>query len=347
MEDEFEQATPEQVAHDTDGMVGSDDIRTGFISGRTFRNRPVEYAVVGDLCIVEGDCIIATVEQMERTTALIQSAAEGDSEVQRGVGITGDKYRWPNALMPYTINGSLPNKSRVTDAVAHWEAKTNMRFVERTSANASTYPNYVEVVRGTGCRSWVGMQGGRQDLTLGDDCSLGNAIHEFGHAWGLWHEQSREDRDSFVTIHWANIDPTKVSNFNQHISDGDDIGSYDYGSIMHYGRYAFSKNSQPTITPKQSGATIGQRSGLSAGDIAAVHHMYRTMHYNLTVAQVYATTHAKNAWAYFSGHGWRKVNASTNSGVTNTFALCAVARANNRKVHALMDGTTIYNVYET
>ena len=224
MEAEFEQATPEQVAQDTDGMVGSDDIRTGFISGRTFRNRPVEYAVVGDLCIVEGDCIVATLEQMERTTALMQSVAEGDSEVQLGVGITGGKYRWPNALMPYTINGSLPNKSRVTDAVAHWEAKTNMRFVERTSANASQYPNYVEVVRGSGCSSWVGMQGGRQDLTLGDNCSTGNAIHEFGHAWGLWHEQSRDDRDSFVTIHWANIDPTKVSNFNQHISDGDDIG---------------------------------------------------------------------------------------------------------------------------
>ncbi len=47
--------------------------------------------------------------------------------------------------MPYDIDSSLPNQSRVTDAVAHWEANTNMRFVCRTSANASQYPNYVHV----------------------------------------------------------------------------------------------------------------------------------------------------------------------------------------------------------
>jgi len=43
---------------------------------------------------------------------------------------------------------------------------------------------------------------------------------------------------------------------------------------MHYPATAFSKNGQPTIVPKQNGVMIGQRDGLSAGDIAAVKLMY-------------------------------------------------------------------------
>jgi predicted transcriptional regulator len=119
------------------------------------------------------------------------------------------------------------------------------------------------------------MQSGSQDVSLGDGCTTGNAIHEIGHTVGLWHEQSREDRDSYVQIHWENIEAGKEHNFDQHISDGDDVGAYDYGSIMHYPRDAFSSNGQDTITPTNpSTASIGQRTALSAGDIAAVASMY-------------------------------------------------------------------------
>jgi hypothetical protein len=119
------------------------------------------------------------------------------------------------------------------------------------------------------------MQGGQQTISLGPDCSLGNAIHEIGHAIGLWHEQSREDRDLFVTINWQNVQPGMAAQFNQHIIDGDDFGGYDYGSIMHYPRNAFAVNRQiDTITPTDPNAQIGQRNGLSAGDIAGVRAMY-------------------------------------------------------------------------
>ena len=88
-------------------------------------------------------------------------------------------------------------------------------------------------------------------------------MHEIGHAVGLWHEQSREDRDRFVRVVWANIQAGREHNFNQHITDGDDIGGYDYGSIMHYPRTAFTRNGQDTIVPV-GGQAIGQRNGLSA-----------------------------------------------------------------------------------
>ena len=49
---------------------------------------------------------------------------------------------------------------------------------------------------------------------------------------------------------------------------------YDYGSVMHYGRTAFSKNGRDTITPK-NGASIGQRNGASNQDIIDMRLMYQ------------------------------------------------------------------------
>jgi hypothetical protein len=342
-------ATDEELAADNEGLLTSGDVRTGVIPGITFETKTVQYAVVDGLAMFEGDICLGTVEEMERSAARFgaSAAAAGDEGIASGVAITGAAYRWPNALMPYEIDSALPNQQRVADAIAHWQANTNMRFVQRTAANASQSPNYVRFFRGDGCWSYVGMRGGRQDLSLADGCGFGATVHELGHAWGLWHEQSREDRDSYVTINWQNIQDGQAHNFNQHITDGDDIGAYDYGSIMHYGMYAFSKNGLPTIVPKQAGVTIGQRNGLSAGDIAAVHHIYRTLHYNLTVSLVYATPHSKNAWAAFAGLGWRNVDPNAADGVTNVFEVLAASRAAGKKVHALLDGVNVYAAYGT
>ena len=248
---------------------------TAVIRGNTFGARSVTYYDVDGMALFEGDIAIGRTEDVKAATDGARDAvASGDPAVAFGVGITGSQFRWPNCQIPYEIDPALPNQARVTDAIAHWEQKTPFRFPLRTAANAGSYPNYVRFGDQGGCWSYLGMQGGQQPISLGSGCSTGNAIHEIGHTVGLWHEQSREDRDLFVTINWANIQAGMAAQFNQHITDGDDLGAYDYGSIMHYPRTAFSANGQETITPTDANAQIGQRTGLSAGDIAAVAQMY-------------------------------------------------------------------------
>ena len=48
---------------------------------------------------------------------------------------------------------------------------------------------------------------------------------------------------------------------------------YDYGSVMHYSKTAFSRNGKPTITTKRR-ASIGQRRGLSRTDWLHVKRNY-------------------------------------------------------------------------
>lgn len=225
-------------------------------------NHNANYTVVKDLdrevALFEGDIVLGTAEE-------VRQASDGS----KGIGIVGENYRWPDGIIAYTAEDSvLP---RVEAAIEHWQKRTPFKFVARVDQG-----DYVSFERREGCWSRVGRQGGMQVISLGSGCGVGSAIHEIGHMLGLWHEQSRSDRDDFIEIVWDNVDTEYAHNFDKHVQDGKDLGAYDYGSIMHYPATAFSVNGEPTIRAK-GGAPIGQRNGLSAGDIGAIRMMYNKL----------------------------------------------------------------------
>lgn len=191
-----------------------------------------------------------------------------DAPVAKGIGIVGEQFRWPDGVVPFGADVAVAALAQA--AAQHWQQRTNgrIRFVAHADED-----DWVHVKRLNGSWSHVGRQGGEQELSLGVGATVGTAIHEFGHALGLWHEQSRGDRDQHITVILDKVDPNNRHNFDRHIADGFDIGDYDFGSIMHYPRTAFSIDGTDTIVTR-NGESIGQRNGLSAGDLAAIARLY-------------------------------------------------------------------------
>ncbi|XP_037794282.1 zinc metalloproteinase nas-4-like [Penaeus monodon] len=175
--------------------------------------------------------------------------------------------RWPNGVIPYVISSSYNKRERgtIATAMSKYHENTCIRFVPRTFEK-----DYIHIIKGDGCSSSVGRVGGAQALSLGPGCIyVGIVMHEMMHAAGFWHEQSRQDRDNFITINTLNIQNGMEYNFQKYGWDSiQSLGvDYDLGSIMHYGPYAFAKDrTKPTIIPRVTGAEIGQRRGFSQED---------------------------------------------------------------------------------
>lgn len=191
------------------------------------------------------------------------------------------KHRWEERKddviqVPYTIPNYQSFTESEHDKIAHAlneiSSQTGVvRFVKRYR-----HRDYITVIKDKGCYSYVGnIKRYGQRLSLGKGClHHGVILHEFVHALGFYHEQSRRDRDNYVTIHTENIDHKYMYNFEKR-NDVNSLGSaYDFDSIMHYGKSYFSTNGKATITTK-NGEVLGQRKVLSKSDIEQIRLLYQ------------------------------------------------------------------------
>lgn len=182
--------------------------------------------------------------------------------------------RWPNATIPWSLHQSIEHRrGEIEEAVAYVNKTFDGEIVWRPVVRGDTnYAMFISSGAGGSCSSYVGRSAvpGVQLVYIGAGCGFGNIVHEMGHVMGAYHEHVRPDRDEFIRVNYSNIQAGAERNFDIP-GDAVAIGPYDLVSIMHYGPYAFAKDTAyPTITRVGPAvcATVGygQRLGLSSSD---------------------------------------------------------------------------------
>ncbi|KAK2508514.1 hypothetical protein MC885_021789 [Smutsia gigantea] len=182
-------------------------------------------------------------------------------------------------LLPFLDIPLWENKSSrevILEGFAEFERSTCIRFVAYQGQR-----DFISIIPMSGCFSSVGRSGGMQVVSLSPTClqrGPGIVLHELMHVLGFWHEHARADRDRYIRINWNEILPGIFSGFEINFiksRSSNMLVPYDYSSVMHYGRLAFSRRGLPTIIPLWAPSVhIGQRWNLSTLDITRVLRLY-------------------------------------------------------------------------
>ena len=227
----------------------------------TLDGQPIVYENVGGLAMYQGDIILGP--------AVKPNGARAASFT------TGTL--WPNGVVPYEIDAGLLATSQIAvqGAIDAWNGYgTPIHFQPRAGETA-----YVRFFRNNPaqgvCTSSVGRTGGEQLIRLDDACNTASVIHEIGHAIGMWHEQSRQDRNLHTTVLWENIQKSRASNFNLlPTSTARDVNAYEYASSMHYGAFAFNVGGRSVLESVPAGIPMGEASEMDPEDLDAVRKLY-------------------------------------------------------------------------
>ncbi|MEQ2315755.1 hypothetical protein AMECASPLE_025707, partial [Ameca splendens] len=195
--------------------------------------------------------------------------------IQRSSILPGNGL-WTSPV-PYFLDKSLDLNAKgvIMRAFDQFRVKSCIDFKPLESEDY-----YINIKKSDGCWSYVGqVYTNGQDLSIGAGCDyLAIVEHELLHALGFNHEQSRYDRDDYVQILFANIITGKEHNFRKvAINKSTTHGvPYDYMSVMHYGKDAFSNRNGSTIItldPKFQDL-IGQRLEMSPSDAQELNLLY-------------------------------------------------------------------------
>ncbi|XP_076825832.1 uncharacterized protein LOC143471284 isoform X2 [Clavelina lepadiformis] len=143
---------------------------------------------------------------------------------------------------------------------------------------------YIKYIRDSGCwsdlgkQSWAAETG--QKLSIGAGCEHWSIVaHELLHTFGFEHEQCRPDRDGYIKVIWENVlDAYRAHYRVMNVKYVVDLGSpYDFDSVMHYGKYGFTRNGKATVEKLPGTKTKGvpdHRLELSEEDINELNTLY-------------------------------------------------------------------------
>ncbi|ODM91124.1 Zinc metalloproteinase nas-7 [Orchesella cincta] len=180
---------------------------------------------------------------------------------------------WINAQVPYTLDPSFSAEQRqkVALAIQAYHDATCIRFIPKQTLIASMIESQVDILHDPNvCGvAHLCMNTGAQFAKFGGSCvSPGVMIHELGHTLCMGHEQSRRDRDNWISFNTAVCQPHGIdgADFNRGLNK-----LYDYVSIEHYEGECYNGCFQP----KQPGVTkCGSGGPLSVLDIEILNEMY-------------------------------------------------------------------------
>ena len=231
-----------------------------------------------DYYIFQGD-IVLTREEAERM---------GES-ITRSAVTANQNAIWPNQTVYYVADQTLSYRSLLLQAMSEITNATGIRFTPWSSSLGNDYIEFLTCEWGNYSNS-IGRKQGKQEVGIEIFGSKGTILHEIGHALGLYHEQSRADRDNHIIVLWENIEQDRQSLFQfatyvEQNRPGRDKGNFDFNSIMLYDSYSFTRNGQPTMIKRDSSTFSANRSGLSEGDILSLSALYSTSVRNLSITK--------------------------------------------------------------
>ena len=217
------------------------------------------------------------------------------SESVRNIGVfqtasTATSYSneiWPYGEIPYIIESGFPEAEviAINNAIEQLQESTSLNFFPKNEA----YDNHIifrydnDLCNVDGCgqgNSPVGMRDLPNIINLKNG-SVSLIIHEILHSLGFFHEHTRPDRDNFIEIIKENVVSESSYDVNFSLKESSEVitsEEYDKSSIMHYGGYTFTKNSDsrefPTIIDKATGEPLIRSNELSVIDIDGIHRLY-------------------------------------------------------------------------
>ena len=165
------------------------EIATGFNVVETMVGNEKLYLTENNDYIFQGDILLSQEQIDDFTTS---------DPATRGAILSQSKYKWPDGIIYYNIASGTTNNTRnmIYRAIDILERKTMLKFIPRVK-----HKDYVEFFNGSGCWSYLGKIGGKQQISIDDSWAItGNVIHEILHAAGMIHEHSRSDRNNFINV---------------------------------------------------------------------------------------------------------------------------------------------------
>jgi hypothetical protein len=283
------------------------EIRTGYWRGMKITYEWIPGKNGSSEAIYQGDILLDHV------------ADSPNSPQSQSIGIAYSQYMWPKVgsvyEIPYTVDPSSGDMTNLSAAISTFNSTFSGLIQLIPFTNQTNYIDFDFDGDNTSgvCEAYEGMVGGEQVVGGSGTCTVATILHEMGHTVGVWHEQSRPDRNTYVNVNYGAVIKASRSNFDIIMDNEQDITPYDYASVMEYPAFSFSRNGEPCIESIPAGMPLSNPNGYSAADIDGIDRLYGAIPTQVTVTsnppglQVIVdgetiTTPQTYAWALNSTH---------------------------------------------